>query len=59
MKGGLCKAEFEAWDACVQVNKDADTVKECLNPTKAMIVCMRKHEYYDIMSTNSDKYINE
>eukprot|EP01031_Cornospumella_fuschlensis_P022263 gene22263-27225_t len=54
MKGGPCKDEFLAWDACVrQIDKDGD-YSACYNVTSGMLKCMRNFEYYDIMVAGQD-----
>ena len=55
MKAGPCREAFLVWDACVQgIAADGD-VTECFPPTVAMMACMRGHEYYDIMTANSEE----
>lgn len=55
MKAGPCREAFLVWDACVQgISADGD-VTECFPPTVAMMSCMRGHEYYDIMTANSEE----
>lgn len=55
MKGGQCKDEFLSFDACIlNVNKREDgDISECSDVTKKMLDCMKKYEYYDIMTAGS------
>ena len=54
MKKGPCGAEFKEWDGCVQGLKEGEDLKKCFGLTVAMMTCMKKHEYYDIMTANSE-----
>ena len=54
MKGGPCKAQFLEWDACVQGMSEDDDLSVCFQPTLKMMECMRKYEYYDMMTANSE-----
>lgn len=66
MKAGPCKAQFLEWDKCVgSVNLDDEKEVSggvdvpCFPETVKMMECMRKYEYYDIMTTNmAEKYAN-
>jgi intermembrane space import and assembly protein 40 len=53
MKAGPCGDAFRAWDDCVQGLKDGEDLKKCFPMTMDMMTCMQKHEYYDIMTANS------
>ena len=53
MKGGSCRAAFEAWEACVDAAKarDEDFVETCFETTSALRECMlRDPEYYGPMT---------
>ena len=53
MKAGPCKDEFLGWDSCVNgLGEDGD-LSVCMNATMAMMRCMRKYEYYDIMTAGT------
>ena len=54
MKKGPCGAEFKEWDGCVQGLKEGEDLKKCFGLTVAMMTCMKQHEYYDIMTANSE-----
>lgn len=56
MKGGPCKAEFLAWDKCMSaVMETAEKdMKACFLETAGMMRCMRKHEYYDMMTAGTE-----
>ena len=54
MKGGPCKQQFLAWDACVQGLGDDEDVSACFPVTVTMMGCMRQHEYYDVMTANAE-----
>lgn len=54
MKRGPCGSEFKEWDGCVQRLKEGEDLKKCFGLTVAMMNCMKKHEYYDIMTANSE-----
>jgi hypothetical protein len=54
IKAGPCKAEFLDWDVCVQSMKDEDDLSKCFTLTVSMMKCMKKYEYYDIMTAGTD-----
>lgn len=54
IKGGPCKEEFIVWDTCLKALKEEDELHTCFPATKAMMTCMRKYEYYDIMVAGTD-----
>jgi hypothetical protein len=54
MKAGSCKEEFIQWDACIGSLKEGQEVTECISQTYAMMKCMQKDEYYDIMTAGMD-----
>ena len=53
MKAGPCGDAFKAWDNCVQGLEDGEDLKKCFPLTVDMMGCMQKHDYYDIMTANS------
>jgi hypothetical protein len=57
MKAGPCGDAFRAWDDCVQGLKDGEDLKKCFPLTVEMMGCMQKHDYYDIMTANSQAKI--
>lgn len=54
MKAGPCKEEFLEWDACVQSADEESLHTKCFPTTCKMMNCMKKHEYYDIMTAGTD-----
>ena len=54
MKAGPCRGEFIAWDECVQSADETNIQSKCFSITGDMMKCMRKHEYYDIMTAGTD-----
>jgi len=56
MKAGPCKLEFVAWDTCINGLKEDEDVKVCYEATAQMMACMQGYEYYDPMTSNSQKY---
>lgn len=54
MKGGPCREQFIAWDECVQKASAEELSSVCFKLTCNMMKCMRRHEYYDIMSAGTD-----
>jgi len=56
MKAGPCKSEFVAWDTCINGLKEDEDVKVCYEATAQMMACMQQYEYYDPMTSNSQKY---
>jgi hypothetical protein len=54
MKGGPCKDEFKAWDNCIKDLKENQELRDCFAVTKTMMMCMKDHEYYDIMTAGTD-----
>jgi hypothetical protein len=55
MKGGPCRSEFIAWDACIQGLSDGEDIKKCYEVTATMMTCMQEHEYYDPMTANQQR----
>jgi hypothetical protein len=55
MKGGPCKAEFIAWDVCINNLKEDQDVRVCYEATAQMMACMQQHEYYDPMTSNTKR----
>jgi hypothetical protein len=54
MKAGPCREEFLAWDFCVQSADETNLHTKCFSATCNMMNCMKKHEYYDIMTAGTD-----
>jgi hypothetical protein len=54
IKAGPCREEFLAWDACVQSADETNLHTKCFSATCDMMNCMKKHEYYDIMTAGTD-----
>lgn len=54
LKKGPCKESFLVWDACMKSIGEEEDVTKCFQQTKAMMRCMQKHEYYDIMTAGTD-----
>jgi hypothetical protein len=52
MKAGPCKEECSLWDACIKSIKDESDLRKCYSVTNTMMQCMRRHEYYDILTAN-------
>ena len=52
-QGGPCKDEFVAWDECVSGLQKEEPLSKCYDVTAVMMRCMRKHEYYDMMTAGS------
>jgi hypothetical protein len=54
LKKGPCKPEFIGWDNCMKSLTPEQEVTACFDMTKNMMRCMRKYEYYDIMTAGTD-----
>jgi hypothetical protein len=59
MRSGPCKEEFDSWDDCVQSMDDKDDLSKCFKKTVGMMECMRKYEYYDIMTVGTNEKMNQ
>ncbi|MCL4419853.1 hypothetical protein M1146_07230, partial [Patescibacteria group bacterium] len=54
LKAGPCKEEFIKWDDCVKSITNEEQLSQCAPITKSFFTCMKKYEYYDIMSAGID-----
>jgi hypothetical protein len=54
LKKGPCKPEFLDWDTCMKSLQPGQEVTVCFDATTKMMRCMRKYEYYDIMTAGTD-----
>lgn len=55
LRKGSCRPEVVAWDACISTLDENSDFSKCHASTVNMLRCMVKDEYYDIMTTNSQK----
>lgn len=63
MKGGGCKAEFEAWEKCVADSRESgDFVGQCADITEALQACMNhtdNKDYYQLFLDDQEEYVRD